>query len=478
MKIASALLVSLLLGLAAPVGLGQETRSAEELLDALVLNEEAVTRLAGLVDQLGSDAFRTREAAAQKLMATPLIPAEVLKRGLASGDPEIVSRIERIITKGAMNRSSAVLDEALQLVEENQGKGLLKKIATILESGVRPNDAELAERAALATAEETDLIPIQRLAAAKDPVSQRMAAAAAEALGEKGNPLLRRMLKAEAPAVRLRAAISLGNLGAADGARALGPFLKSEDTVERVRAGRALRELTGKEFGYAALDPEADRTAAHKRWTDWLKSDDVEIVGRAGEVTWRRLFNGRDLAGWSSYRRGIAVPDANNQWKVEKGVLVCPGNGPGDLRTDAAFDNYLLVVRFRAPERAADSGVGVMLTPDRERPAAGRFDGGAYLEVQLLPNRCGDLYTIGGFNAQADGKAIGFSHPRDGDADDGVGEWHELRLEVKAGSLRVFVNDQLVNEATGGPEKPGKILLREEQHGFEFKEISLLPLEE
>ena len=88
MKIASALLVSLLLGLAGPLGLGQETRSGEELLDALVLDEEAVAKLAGLVEQLGSDAFRTREAAAQKLMATPLIPAEVLKRGLRAGIPK------------------------------------------------------------------------------------------------------------------------------------------------------------------------------------------------------------------------------------------------------------------------------------------------------------------------------------------------------------------------------------------------------
>jgi hypothetical protein len=195
-------------------------------------------------------------------------------------------------------------------------------------------------------------------------------------------------------------------------------------------------------------------------------------------VKWKRLFNGRDLSGWEAYRAGVAVGAERSGWRVEEGVLICPGNGPGDLRTGAAYDQYLLVVRFRAPERMSDSGIGVMLTPGNEKPRAGWMDGGTYLEVQLLPDRSGDLYTIGDFKAQAGGAAIQFSHPRHTDADDEAGEWHEARVEVQGGSVRVFLNGTLVNEAEGGPKESGKILLREETYRFEFKEVSLLVIEE
>ena len=112
-----------------------------------------------------------------------------------------------------------------------------------------------------------------------------------------------------------------------------------------------------------------------------------------------------------------------------------------------------------------------MLTPNEAD------DDGSYLEVQLLPNRLGDLYIIGNFQAEAEGKQIRFSHRRKADAGDGVGAWHEARMEVSGGSATIFINGVEVNRATGGPKEPGKILLREEQFPFEFQEISLLDLD-
>ncbi len=119
-----------------------------------------------------------------------------------------------------------------------------------------------------------------------------------------------------------------------------------------------------------------------------------------------------------------------------------------------------------------------MLTPEGEKGkgANRRGDGGEYLEIQLRPNKCGDLYVIGDFKAEAGGARIGFSQPRHGEVGDGAGMWHEMRVEVTGGTAAVYVNGTEVNRAEGGPKGAGKILLREESYRFEFREISLLAL--
>ena len=54
------------------------------------------------------------------------------------------------------------------------------------------------------------------------------------------------------------------------------------------------------------------------------------------------LFNGQDLTGWHT--------EGNSHWEVQQGVLVGrqgPNNAPGDLLTDAEFDNFELTVVFK-----------------------------------------------------------------------------------------------------------------------------------
>ena len=63
------------------------------------------------------------------------------------------------------------------------------------------------------------------------------------------------------------------------------------------------------------------------------------------------LFNGRDLEGWRQ--------EGKARWEVRDGVLVGqqgPGNTPGDLLTEASFDDFELQVKFRV-QWPANSGV-------------------------------------------------------------------------------------------------------------------------
>ncbi len=343
--------------------------SGAELLRGLLPGEEEVAALNALVDQLGADRFREREEASAALRAAPVIPDAVYQRGLKSGDPEIVARIREVMKSGGDVRLAGGFARALQLIAEGGEEGHLNTIVRVLESGVVEADPAWLERAGAATAVEGDGPTVAMLAASEKLERRRLAAGAAQGIGAEGTEVAERLLADESAAVRLRAAITLGNRGEARGARELGAFLGSPDTIERVRAWKALQGLTGKNFGFRPLMAEGERKEAVEAWQAWLADEPVELAGQAGELSWIRLFDGRSLKGWTQFRGGRPLERDEMDWKVEEGVLVCPGNGPGDLRTKAAYQDYVLVVQFRPPGRAADSGIGVMLTAEGEKPA-------------------------------------------------------------------------------------------------------------
>ncbi|MCH2064889.1 MAG: DUF1080 domain-containing protein [Roseibacillus sp.] len=451
-----------------------EGKEAEQLLETLLPDGERVAQLERLIEQLGSEKFSERKAAMEQLLAAPLIPARLLGRGLKSDNPEIRNRTREISRQGGARKSQAVFEDALRALLKEGRKGLLGKVVEVMENGVTIRDAALAARATVETVVEGDLALLQRLAGGDTATARGMAAVGGEVLGPHGMPILRILLKDRDSPVKLRAAIGLANQGSLEGARTLGEFLLSGDATERMKAWKGLRSLTGREFGYNALDSVAKRREGAAKWIRFLRGE-VALTGKVKELKSAQLFNGKDLTGWTHYRRGKAVEPGEKTWSIEEGVLVCPGMGPGDLRTNDEFENYLLVISYRAAEPGADSGVGVMMTGVKGKPADRfRFDGGDYLEVQLLPGRSGDLYRIGDFKAQVEGKDLGFAHRRKIEVEEPLNQWHEMRLQVRDGQVKVYINGVLVNEASGR-EGPGRIVLREERSQFEFREISLLP---
>ena len=465
-------LVSLVLGMSI---LGaQENESPEALLDALLPSAKKIEEFDHLVDELGADGFKVRKEAMGRLLEAPLIPDRVLQRGLKSEEPEIRARVREIIKRGGKARSEAVFRRALELLAAGEEKGLLNKVAAVLEGGLTVNGA-LAARVGSRISLPEDAELLDRLAGVGSASARRMAAAGAEAIGEVGLGILRHLLRDADESVRMQAAVGLANLGQNAGARGLAEFLDSESTAARIRAWEGLQALTGQNFGYCPIGRSEVRKAAVQKWEEFLKGEFV-LKGRVGESRVIALFNGRNLTGWTHYRRGNEVGPNEVSWKVEDGVLHCPGEGPGDLRTNAEFEDYVLVVSYRASKPGADGGIGIMMTPRKGQPAGGfRGDGGDYLEVQLLPGGSGDLYKIGAFRAKVEGKELGFAQRRRREVKEPLNEWHEMRLEVRDGLVKVYLNGLLVNEAVGH-EKPGRILLREEQFKLEFRQITLLPV--
>lgn len=167
-------------------GAGPEDRPAEELLAMLVPREEAVAEMHAQVARLGSEEFKVREAAMEVLRQAPVLPREVIERGLASGEPEIVSRLRAIMEGGMRSRSTEVFETALERIVAGKQRGLLEGIAAALDVGVIAGDVALAERAAGVTAEAGDGELLRRLAEDGEAMRRRMAAAGCEALGQTG----------------------------------------------------------------------------------------------------------------------------------------------------------------------------------------------------------------------------------------------------------------------------------------------------
>ena len=64
-----------------------------------------------------------------------------------------------------------------------------------------------------------------------------------------------------------------------------------------------------------------------------------------------KLFNGKDLTGWET--------SGGAAWTVEDGLLIGtqgPNNAPGDLFTEASYDDFVLTVTYRT-EWPCNSGV-------------------------------------------------------------------------------------------------------------------------
>jgi hypothetical protein len=337
-----------------------------------------------------------------------------------------------------------------------------------------PADPALHD-AARATVTPADLPLIEQQTKAPSPVLRRIAAAALGGLPTADSTaLLAGLLNDEDAAVAILAATELA---ARRDLRSLATFarlLNSRDLQVRHQCHAALRGLTSQDFGY---DPAADtvgREDPAAKWRDWADSKNSAITGSVPRDSAIVLFNGRDLQGWE-IRVGNVPLEKSKAWEVIAGKLHCKGKrvvATGDLWTKTRFENYVLNLEYQAAARDCDSGIGLLLTETGEQGQQAP----KYLEVQLLPGNGGDLYQIGGCAVEVKGKPIPFQAPRLAEVKDRAGDWHQLTLTVRDGTVEVVLDGVLVNQTSKGPRGPGRIVLRNEGSTMIFRNLLLRPL--
>jgi hypothetical protein len=206
----------------------------------------------------------------------------------------------------------------------------------------------------------------------------------------------------------------------------------------------------------------------------------------AVELQTIRLFNGKDLAGWSHFLVDPKVK-MEDVWSVRDGVLVCKGEPLGFLQTTAEHTSFRLVVEWRwAPGAAARLGKtpnsGVLLRVSGEPKPIPR----AY-EAQLQSGSAGDLYGFWGLPLEGDlarrreskghamlGDMVGYTKAEA--AEKPEGEWNVYEIVVDGPSIVVHVNGKKVNEARGAAVLAGRIALQSEGGEIHFRKVELTPI--
>jgi hypothetical protein len=142
-----------------------------------------------------------------------------------------------------------------------------------------------------------------------------------------------------------------------------------------------------------------------------------------------KLFNGKDLTGWTVY--------GTEKWYVEKGLLVSesgPDKGYGYLGTNSNYDDFEVELEFKQ-EANGNSGVFIRSTVEGTKVS------GWQVEVAPPGNDTGGIYESYGRgwlikpNPEKD-KALKF------------GEWNTMRIVVQGDRVTSYVNGvEMVNYA-------------------------------
>jgi hypothetical protein len=199
------------------------------------------------------------------------------------------------------------------------------------------------------------------------------------------------------------------------------------------------------------------------------------------------LFNGKDLSGWHIDVPELDKnPDAPNPFIVRNGLLVSLGTPGGHLITDESYQNYKLTVEYRF---AGEPGnCGVLVHASKPRALYDMFP--KSIEVQMKHENAGDFWCIVEDIEVPDmesrrgpkknwgiteGKERRVKNLTDG-SEKPLGEWNTMVVECKSDSVKVWVNDDLVNIGYNCTAQKGHIALQAEGSEVEFRKVVLNPL--
>lgn len=204
----------------------------------------------------------------------------------------------------------------------------------------------------------------------------------------------------------------------------------------------------------------------------------VPVGAGGGKSEWVKLFNGKDLSGWTVFLNPKAKDaDPKKTFSVKDGMIHCEGMPFGYLLTDKEYGDYVLKVQWKwgdklAPnQKVRNSGVFVHVNGENKIwPKA--------VEAQLMENHAGDFWLVGDFALKVDPKrqdpkvARHYFRIKD-NVEKPTGEWNQYEITCKGGEIKLVINDQLVNVGENAELTKGKILLQSEGAEIYFKNVEL-----
>ncbi len=427
--------------------------------------------ISALIEQLGASAFTEREAAMMKLSQLAVTPRRLLNKALKHDDAEIRLRARQLLER-AGDDDVQRLQAVLSTITRDKLKGLAADLIPALEHASSFRRSAVRAMTATSSAKDAEVL---KAALQSDVSIVREAAltAVAEHLPAQSAHSAKQLLKDDDERVVLAAARILANQGDRACLAALIRLLEADAFEVRLASLRILRFVSSKKFGYSA-DRDRNEPATKKAieaWEKWAGTEGAKAKLRfplkLDDVI--QLFNGVDLAGWQPVITGVALKETD-VWQVKDGKIICNGNGNGYLRTKRKHVNYKLTVDYRWPGQGGDSGVWIMMPgPDARTPVG--------LEVQLLNDKAGDFWALGGFTCQVRGQRLsGYGPKLAASSEKKLGEWNTCELTLLNGKLTVKINGVEQNNATDCPKTPGHIALQVEGDAIEFRRVELQPL--
>jgi len=177
-----------------------------------------------------------------------------------------------------------------------------------------------------------------------------------------------------------------------------------------------------------------------------------------------RLFNGKDLAGWTM------KDDQKDVWGVEDGAMTVKGKPFGFIATEKDYTNYVLRLQVK---HLVKTNSGVLL---RSTKLEGKWP--KSIEAQVMSGKMGDIYNFGKFSMKTDPKRTrGASTRKIHDSNEKpIGQWDSYEITLNKGDLELRVNGLPQNYASDCQEIPGRICLQSEGGPLEFRNIVLIPI--
>lgn len=200
------------------------------------------------------------------------------------------------------------------------------------------------------------------------------------------------------------------------------------------------------------------------------------------------LFNGVDLTGWHADVPAMDQnPDTVNPFIVRDSMLVSLGTPGGHLITDSVYSNYRITAEYRF---AGEPGnCGLLVHASTPRALYQMFP--KSLEVQMMHENAGDFWCIvedivvPDMEARrgpkeewgiTEGKKRRIPNLTDG-SEKPVGEWNKMVVECVADTIKVWVNDALVNYGTNCTATRGQIAVQAEGSEVELRKLELLAID-
>lgn len=199
------------------------------------------------------------------------------------------------------------------------------------------------------------------------------------------------------------------------------------------------------------------------------------------------LFNGVDLTGWHVDVPAMDQnPDTLNPFIVRDSMLVSLGTPGGHLITDSIYQNYRITAEYRFASNPGNCGL--LVHASTPRALYGMFP--KSLEVQMMHENAGDFWCIVEDIVVPDmetrrgpkeewgiteGKKRRIPNLTDG-SEKPVGEWNKMVVECVADTIKVWVNDTLVNYGTNCTATRGQIAVQAEGSEVEFRKLEVVTI--